>query len=186
MALCAKSLAVQPSMLVVYAARHCALDNSMRGAKLASWTADAVLRMARPATAARNDVCILLNRCSQCYRKFSSWFVVIFDWESSGIQVAARRHCTRGVQQACMPWSAGQMLRRRMFERMGDVIDVCRETSDVCGVKFRNALPADAHVYSMCLSVCCALPLTTSSSLPTHFRREVRAAFSAVISQFSN
>jgi hypothetical protein len=57
------------------------------------------------------------------------------------------------------------VLRHQMFERWDDVI-VVRETSLVCGVRFRNALLANARtIYSLWSVVPHALPLTTSISL---------------------
>lgn len=53
-----KSLALQPSMFVVYAARHCALSILMSW-KFASWTADAVLRRAKVNIVARSEAYIV-------------------------------------------------------------------------------------------------------------------------------
>lgn len=53
-----KSLALQPWISVVYAARHCALE-IVRSWKFASWTADAVLKRAKMDIAMRNEACIL-------------------------------------------------------------------------------------------------------------------------------
>jgi len=67
-ALGSKSDDWQPSMFVVYAARHCAFSMRM-GWKLASWTADvvaAVVRMAKPSMAARSERCILWWSCLEC------------------------------------------------------------------------------------------------------------------------
>lgn len=60
-----KSFGVQPSMVVVYAARHCAFWMSMRGVKLASCTAVAlvaVLMIAKPNRAARKEAYIGKHR----------------------------------------------------------------------------------------------------------------------------